>query len=95
MSTNPFKLFVYIIVFILMVIVPPFGIISGFLFIIVHYMSRNDDKQEQQTRTEQPKSPNTLEEYYVQEKEKEKSAKEMSERNRKRNLTIKSDIGGR
>ena len=96
MSTNPFKMFAYAVIFILMVIVPPFGIISGFLFIAVHYMSRNDDRRQEETTPEQKKKiAKTLEEYQEEQKNKAKAAKELSDRNRKRNLTIKSDVGGR
>lgn len=95
MSTNPFKMFAYAVIFIMMFIVPPFGIISGFLFIAVHYMSRNDNRQEETTPEQKKKIAKTLEEYQEEQKIKAKAAQELSDRNRKRNLTIKSDVGGR
>lgn len=90
------KNFVYIILFLLVLVVPPFGVIAGFMFILVHYMERDTQKKEE-AEAARPQPQYVTPKYNSYQEElaaKKRATEEQSIRNRERNLTIKSDPEG-
>lgn len=81
----------YIILFLMILVVPPFGVVAGFMFIAVHYMDKDTRKKEEAAREQNAPIPRRYTSYQEELAEKERSAQALSKRNRERNMTIKSD----
>lgn len=84
----------YIILFLMILVVPPFGVVAGFMFIAVHYMDKDTRKKEEAARHPENLYPINQKNYKEELTKEELSAAEMSNRNRARNMTIKSDPEG-
>lgn len=77
---------IYLICFLLVFIVPPFGVLCGIIMTIVHYTERWNNNETNNKSVKQP----TPMEYEAIKKADLKRAEEISKRNRERNLRIKS-----
>lgn len=78
----------YIILFLLVLVVPPFGVLFGFIMIIVHYMERSVGGFDLPEKKEPVMSWEDRQALKLAE------AEASAKRNRERNMTIKSDPKG-